>query len=116
MLIRKWIASGHGPAMLVALFLSLLAGAPAAAVSQPSGSAPAIEQTSSSQAIFIKRAHMLQALRAPQPTPFAAVIPGEFRLAAPDHPPSIVNAAQKAALVRADDAHEPYQPRAPPAA
>lgn len=116
MLIRKWIANGHGPAMLVALFLSLLAGAPAAASAQLPGKGPALEQTGSAQAIFIKRAQTLQALRAPQPTPFAAILPEEFFLAAPLAPAPAGAASNLPNAVRASLSREPYQPRAPPAA
>lgn len=116
MLTRKWIANGHGPAMLVAFFLSLLAGAPAAAVAQLPSGASALEQAGSSQAIFIKRAHALQALRAPQPTPFAAIIPGEFRLSNPLVVLASVDQAGAPTPAPARAPRKPYQPRAPPAA
>ena len=116
MLIRKWIASGHGPAMLVALLLSLIAGAPAAAVPQLSGRAPTLEQAPSQQAIFVKRAQSLQALRAPQPTPFAAIVPEEFGLALPILAPASVAGASQPKSARVAPTREPYQPRAPPAA
>ena len=115
MLIRKWIASGHGPAMLVALLLSLIAGAPAAAVPQAASRGPGIEQAPTQQAVFVKRAQSLQALRAPQPTPLDLLLPGGPHFAAPVlHAASSTPATLQASYSGREE-RRPYQPRAPPA-
>ena len=115
MLIRKWFANGHGPAMLVALLLSLIAGAPAAAVPEAASRGTGIEQAPSQQAVFVKRAQSLHALRAPQPTHFDTLLPGGPQLAAPVIAAFLVPAVTPRASRGARDEHRPYQPRAPPA-
>ena len=115
MVIRKWIASGHGPAMLVALLLSLIAGAPAAASPGSPSRAASLEQGSSQQAVVVKRTHSLQALRAPQPTPFSAVIPDAIGYTAPRPPVATLPVFEFAKTYPAYGRRDPQQPRAPPA-
>jgi hypothetical protein len=101
--------------MLVALLLSLIAGAPAAAVPQAASRGPGIEQAPTQQAVFVKRAQSLHALRAPQPTPFDLLLPGGPHFAAP----VLYAASSNPVALRTPDAgraeRRPYQPRAPPA-
>lgn len=115
MLVRKWIANGHGPAMLVALFLSLLAGAPTAANANGAARTATLEQASGPQAVFVKKTPVLQALRAPQPTPLTAIIPGEIGFAACPIIAAATLGFQTPGFATARAERRPQQPRAPPA-